>query len=714
MSLVIFKDRVELSAIFPDLTHVDDSEQFMSDNSSLTFTIEDQFVDIPWDVSTNDIVMVVGVNQQSFKRYIAEYVSGGNTSYGSDWDEGYYRVYVRKYKRPTNSEDYVNLIDSNDFFELTNKDLYWNKSILSFMVYIQPGSYIMGSPISEIGRNPDEVQHKVTLTEGFYIGRTVLTNGMFDSVMSGIKPNSDVTSITVSGEYVDTCFTLSNDYWNWYKETDKNDDFGKVYLSYNKYELDKSTRRGGYSGFGKCNLNGQDTYYPYPYLFNNNLPSNESDKSFITAINTNLPVTDYKWDLPTEAQWEYVCRASKKSAFNNGENLKDNTPETETYYVAQPNINEICWYKMHDGQRHECAMLKCNQWGLFDCHGNNWEWTKDFYYNYFGSVVDPYVSEPVDSEEKSNKKIIRGGWAGWTAKACRSAYRNNPEYVTSTAPSFGARLILRKGVIDVTISPTDITDVCQDETVTTESCEYTLSRPLIGGETSNTVNVTYDITNDTISITTASITYNGNEDYSYNVTIGSTARVIRTPKTYYTLSLTPVFTGRICMEDPSTYPTSESVGYSVSGYLQGSDNVIATCSVEQSGSDFSCSIANYTVNKIEDGCYDYTVETSSIIVTGQSCKQTYNVTLTPADITGICGDTTVDENDCDYIISGILLPGDTITNVTYSIDNTNNTYSISHAEIISASNSYDYNTEQHMKVYLNPCFIWCRIYPPEI
>lgn len=698
MSLVIFKDRVELSAIFPDLTNVDDYQQFLSDNSSLTFTVDDQFVDIPWDISTNDIVMVVGVNQQTKKRYIAEYIEGGTTEYGTDWDEGYYKIYVRKYKRPTNSEEYVNLIDSNDFFELTNKELFWNKSILSFMVYLQPGSYTMGSPLTEIGRNPDEVQHKVTLTEGFYIGRTVLTNGMFNAIMSGITPESDVTSINVGGQTKSTCFSLASSYWRWYKEDGKSDDFGRVYISYAKYQSDKSSRDGEYSGFGQCTINNQTTYYPYPYLFNINLPDGEADKSFITTINTNLPITDYKWDLPTEAQWEYACRGSTKSAFNNGENLKDNTKETETFYVAQPNINEICWYKMHDGQRHECAMLRCNQWGLFDMHGNNWEWTKDYDNGQVFSnepVTDPYESVYIPSGEGiygeySDAKIIRGGWAGWTAKACRSAYRYE-DYISAVAPSFGTRLVLRKDVIDITISPKDITDVCEDATVTTESCEYTLSRPLIGDLSDNTVNVTYNITNNTISITTASITYTGPENYSYNVTIGSTARVVRTPKTYYTLSLTPVFTGRICMEDSSTYPTSQSVGYSVTGYLQGNDNVVATCSVEQSGSDFTCSISNYTVNKVEDGCYGYTVETNSVVLTGESCKQTYDVELIPTNIEGICGDKTVDENDCGYIVSGILIPSDTITNLTYSIDNVNNTYSISHAEIVSSSNAYDYN-----------------------
>lgn len=699
MSLVIFKDRVELSAIFPDLTNVDNYQQFLSDNSSLTFTIDDQFVDIPWDISTNDIIMVVGVNQQTKKRYIAEYIEGGTTEYGNDWDEGYYKIYVRKYKRPTNSEEYINLIDSNDFFELTNKQLFWNKSILSFMVYLQPGTYTMGSPLNEIGRLPDEVQHKVTLTEGFYIGRTVLTNGMFNAIMSGVTPESDVTSINVGGQTKSTCFSLESSYWKWFKENNTTDNYGRVYISYAKYQSDKSSRDGEYSGFGLCTINNQTTYYPYPYLFNINLPDGETDKSFITTINTNLPIVDYKWDLPTEAQWEYACRGSTKSAFNNGENLKDDTDETETFYVAQPNVNEICWYKMHDGQRHECAMLKCNQWGLFDMHGNNWEWTKDYnnYKPYSNEpVIDPYVSVYIPSAstgsygEYSDAKMIRGGWAGWTAKACRSAYRYE-DYISAIAPSYGSRLILRKGVIDITISPKDITDVCEDETVTTESCEYTLSRPLIGDETDNTVNVTYNITNNTISITTASITYTGPENYSYNVKIGSNAKIIRTPKTYYTLSLTPVFTGRICMEDPSTYPTSQSVGYSVTGYLQGNDNVVATCSVEQSGSDFICSISNYTVNKVEDGCYGYTVETNSMVVTGESCKQTYNVELIPTNIEGICGDKTVDENDCGYIVSGILIPSDTITNLTYSIDNVNNTYSISHAEIVSSSNAYDYN-----------------------
>lgn len=699
MSWVIIKDRVELSSIFPDVSHIDNYEQFLADNSSLSFTIDDQFVDVPWDTSENDIVMVVGVNQQTQQRYIAEYISGGETSYGSTWVEGYYKIFVRKYKRPTNSDDYINLIDSNDFFELTKHEIFWNKSILSFMVYIQPGTFLMGSPETEVGRSEEETQHKVTITEGFYIGRTVLTNGLFNAVMSGIKPVSDLTSITVDSSSVNTCFSLTNTYWDWYRETDKDDNFGRVYISYNKYQSDSTTRDGDYSGFGRCTLNNQDSWYPYPYLKNDYLPSGETDKSFITQINTIVPIVNYTWDIPTEAQWEYTCRSGKKSAFNNGENLIEDAIETEAYYITEPQIHEICWYRMHDGQRHECALLKCSDWGLFDCHGNNWEWVKDFYNgpHYPDSNIDPYQAEYIPGEvadkygDNSDKKVIRGGWAGWKAKACRSAYRNK-DYTSAVAPSYGARLILRKGVLDVTISPTDVT-VCGDTTVTSELCSYTLSRSLIGNN--NTINVTYSINNvnNTIAISNASIVYNGRETYSYNVSIGPNANIIRLPKEQKELILTPLFTSKVCMEDSTTYPTANNLGLMINGSLNGGDtitNISYSVNLPQNNNIFTCSISNYEVDKIEEGCYEYSVTTNKLYVTGEECTQTYPLSISPKNFS-ICNDGTVPtSDDCGYdITSGILLPGDYIDNIQYSISG--NSYTISSAEVISASNSYNYD-----------------------
>ena len=714
MDNVIFKDKIELSPIFPDFTNITSSTAFMEDNASLYFTIDETYTTEPIlsDTSSNAI-LVVGVNQQTQKRYVEEFHSG--SIYGTNWEEGYYKVYVRQFKKPLIDLTTLNGIESNDFFEMTKKELYWNKSILSFMVYLQPGTYVMGSPINELGRNPDEVQHKVTLTDGFYIGRTVLTNEMFDKVMDGIKPDDDLASITVNGTSKSTCFSLSNTYWDWYKETDKTNNYGRTYISYNKYQSNTSSRAAEYTGFGLCTLNNKTTYYPYPYLFNNNLPAGETDNSFISVINSVLPIDSYSWDIPTEAQWEYACRADSKSSFNNGENLKvRNVVETPTRYAIEPQINEVCWYKMHDGQRHECAMLKCNNWGLFDMHGNNWEWTKDFDSNEPVSdqpVIDPYNNIFISGSLPdiygiySDGKIIRGGWAGWSSRACRSAYRYK-DYISSATPSYGVRLILRKSTIPITISPTDVY-TCGDTTITSNECNYSLSRPLINN--TDTVNLTYSInnTNNTITISNATITYNGSENYQYDVTIGPNATIHRTTPTSYTPVLKPVYNGpAICKGSNGYTPQASDFSCEMSGLYPGDTVYNVTYTITNNEDNVTAVVNTYSISTPSD-CYVYTTaDKQTTTINKIDCQAVLPVTLCPVDITPCVENTypVVNYNDYGYEVSeGFLYHTDYVVqnSVVYSEIATGSKYIITAAEIHSASNDYRYELSFGCEANLN-------------
>ena len=80
-----------------------------------------------------------------------------------------------------------------------------------------------------------------------------------------------------------------------------------------------------------------------------------------------------KFSLPTEAQWEYACRAGTTTALNNGTNL---TSETDAY----PNLDEVAWYRENSsGTTHPGGLKKANAWGLHDMHSNLWEWCADWY-----------------------------------------------------------------------------------------------------------------------------------------------------------------------------------------------------------------------------------------------------------------------------------------------------------------------------------------------
>ena len=110
----------------------------------------------------------------------------------------------------------------------------------------------------------------------------------------------------------------------------------------------------------------------------------------------------YAYTLPTEAQWEYACRAG-----------------TTGDYAG--NLDEMGWYRQNSGQSTKPVGTKqANAWGLHDMHGNVWEWCLDRYRSYpGGSVTDP------NGASSGSGRVLRGGcWSG-RADYCRSALRMN-------------------------------------------------------------------------------------------------------------------------------------------------------------------------------------------------------------------------------------------------------------------------------------------------
>ena len=114
----------------------------------------------------------------------------------------------------------------------------------------------------------------------------------------------------------------------------------------------------------------------------------------------------YQYRLPTEAEWEYVCRAGTTTEWNTGASL----------VCGQANFSGC-----GSGQTTAVGSYPANPWGLFDTHGNVWEWCLDWWdgsANYPSSAVsDPYVSS-------GPYRVLRGGSWNLTADYCRSAFRN--------------------------------------------------------------------------------------------------------------------------------------------------------------------------------------------------------------------------------------------------------------------------------------------------
>ena len=127
----------------------------------------------------------------------------------------------------------------------------------------------------------------------------------------------------------------------------------------------------------------------------------EDAQAFISKLNDKhiLP-QGWKFALPTEAQWEYACRAGEKGPYSTG------------------SLDEVGWYDGNSGsQTHETAKKKPNAWGLYDMHGNVDEWCADWYEDTLKGGIDPV------GPSSSAYRVRRGGsWCG-NASYCRAAYR---------------------------------------------------------------------------------------------------------------------------------------------------------------------------------------------------------------------------------------------------------------------------------------------------
>jgi formylglycine-generating enzyme required for sulfatase activity len=127
-------------------------------------------------------------------------------------------------------------------------------------------------------------------------------------------------------------------------------------------------------------------------------------QEFITRMNDLYP--SYKYRLPSEAEWEYACRAGT----------------TTKYYWGDAMNDDYCWYSDNSNSTtHPVGQKLPNAWGLYDMSGNVWELCEDFYH-------DSYSGAPTDGSawvfSPGSVRVFRGG--GWIiiAGCCRSARRN--------------------------------------------------------------------------------------------------------------------------------------------------------------------------------------------------------------------------------------------------------------------------------------------------
>jgi len=229
------------------------------------------------------------------------------------------------------------------------KEKYITNSMGMKFAYIPAGTFTMGSPKDEVGRFMDERQHKVTLTRGFYMQTTEVTQGQWLAVM-GTRP------------------------W--------------------------IINRGSNKGKPKSEVR-EDPECAVSWVTWNMC------QEFIQKLNKKEGVNTYR--LPTESEWEYACRAgsSTKFCFGDGYDM----------------LGDYAWYSENAGRvkeryAHKVGGKKPNQWGLYDMHGNVYEYCKDWYGKYpAGHAVDP-IGPPEGSD-----RVTRG--CSWNSSNfyCRAAKR---------------------------------------------------------------------------------------------------------------------------------------------------------------------------------------------------------------------------------------------------------------------------------------------------
>lgn len=225
-----------------------------------------------------------------------------------------------------------------------NTDTY--KTTKLVLRKIEAGTFTMGSPSSESGRWTNEVQHKVSLTKPYYIGLFEVTQKQYALVM-GSNPSS------FSGDK---------------RPVDQ--------VSWN-------TIRGTSGTYNWPNSSAVDA------------------NSFIGRIQKR---TGLAFDLPTEAQWEYACRAGTTTAYSYGGSAN----------------GEYMWYTDNSSsQTHDVGTKKPNGWGLYDMHGNVEEHCLDLYSSNLGTAV---VTDP-KGPSSGSYRVDRGGSYRFSEGTCRSAYR---------------------------------------------------------------------------------------------------------------------------------------------------------------------------------------------------------------------------------------------------------------------------------------------------
>ena len=250
---------------------------------------------------------------------------------------------------------------------------------------IPSGTFTMGSPTTEVNRIDDERQYEVTLS-AFRMSKYEITNAQYAAFLNAKGIGSD--GIWAAAPVYPTQALIYADNYS-----------GLTYSGSQWVPV------AGYENAPVINV----TWY--------------GATEYATYIGGTLP---------TEAQWEYACRAGTTAPFNTGNYLTNLQANYNWAYPYNDGINSVTTYP---GMTQAVGTYPANAWGLFDMHGNVWEWCNDWY----GTYPTTTQTNPTGATTGSDRVIRGGGWSPG-AQFCRSAIRGY-DYPDSHNSDIGFRVV---------------------------------------------------------------------------------------------------------------------------------------------------------------------------------------------------------------------------------------------------------------------------------
>ncbi len=258
---------------------------------------------------------------------------------------------------------------------------------------IPKGTFIMGSPEDEQGRDPDETQHEVTLTQDYYIGVFECTQRQWELVM-GDRPSLFNNTAYYATRPVEQ-------------------------VSYNMIRGTSARAGAGWPSYGHA----------------------VDATSFMGKLQSK---TGLVFDLPTEAQWEYACRAGTTTPFNSGKDLTAYLQDLAMDEVGRYLYNGGSWYLPKDSTTEKgtakVGSYLPNAWGLYDMHGNVNEWCLDWSKGDTSSTEAETETDPVGPTSGSRRAARGGGYLD-SVNNCRSAFSRSYA-VSYTYSDVGFRIVM--------------------------------------------------------------------------------------------------------------------------------------------------------------------------------------------------------------------------------------------------------------------------------